>query len=149
MDYDELVRDLREQAEHYCKHCSEKSGEHMCGYKGDQYCGPRALLDAADAIEQLEKKVTEWQEEACKWNTKYYAEYACMPQWSSVKEQLPEDGVYVLARYKNNDMVVACVFEHDECLDFWRAMTDEGWCADCDTEPTHWMPLPTPPKEEP
>ena len=91
MNYDELIRDLREQAEHYCKHCSEKSGEHMCGYKGDQYCGPRALLDAADAIEQLEKKVTEWQEEALKWNNEYFALRDSMPRWISVNERLPEE----------------------------------------------------------
>lgn len=52
-NYEELVRDLRENAEHYCKHCSEKSGEHLCGYKGDQYCGSKTLLEAADAIEEL------------------------------------------------------------------------------------------------
>ena len=53
--YDDLIKELREQAEHYCKHCSEKVGEYLCGYKGDQYCGPKALLDAADAIEKLTK----------------------------------------------------------------------------------------------
>lgn len=69
-------------------------------------------------------------------------------KWIPVTERLPEKGKYVLVRYKNNDMTVACWFDGDEDILFWRAMTDEGWCADCDTDPTHWMPLPAPPKEE-
>lgn len=77
-----------------------------------------------------------------------YVLEAPQPRWISVKEQLPEKRKYVLVRYKNNDMAVACWFDGDENILFWRAMTDEGWCADCDTDPTHWMPLPEPPKEE-
>ena len=69
-------------------------------------------------------------------------------KWISVEERLPKREEYVLVRYQNNDMIVACVFDRDECMTFWRAQTDEGWCCDCDTEPTHWMPLPEPPKEE-
>ena len=69
------------------------------------------------------------------------------PRWIPVEERFPDDGVYVLVRYKSNDMAVACVFDRDENFFFWRAQTDDGWCADCDTEPTHWMPLPEPPTE--
>ena len=69
------------------------------------------------------------------------------PRWVPVTERLPKKMQYVLVRYKNNDMAVASWFGGDEHIRFWRAMTDEGWCADCDTEPTHWMPLP-PPEEE-
>ena len=69
-------------------------------------------------------------------------------KWIPVTERLPEKMQYVLVRYQNNDMAVASWFGGDEHIRFWRAMTDEGWCADCDTEPTHWMPLPEPPKEE-
>lgn len=71
-----------------------------------------------------------------------------IPQWIPVTERLPERLKYVLVRYKNNDMAVACWFDGDEDILFWRAMTDEGWCSDCDTDPTHWMPLPEPPKGE-
>lgn len=69
-------------------------------------------------------------------------------RWISVEERLPEKEEYVLIRFRNNDMSVACVFDRWSGYTFWRAQTDEGWCADCDTEPTHWMPLPEPPKEE-
>ena len=70
------------------------------------------------------------------------------PRWIPVSERLPEKRKYVLVRYKNNDMAVACWFDGDEDIQFWRAMVDEGWCADCDIDPTHWMPLPEPYEEE-
>ena len=89
------------------------------------YDEDNVLKQAADAIEELSK-----------------------PGWIPVTERLPEKMQYVLVRYQNNDMAVASWFGGDEHIRFWRAMTDEGWCADCDTEPTHWMPLPQPPKEE-
>ena len=124
--YDELVKALRNNADHY-------------GFEGENGL-VHLLTNAADAIENASK--------AYQMMAEAYEAEVTKQGWIPVTERLPEDGVYVLARYKNNDMVVACVFEHDECLDFWRAMTDEGWCADCDTEPTHWMQLPEPPKEE-
>ena len=64
-------------------------------------------------------------------------------KWISVEDELPDDGVYVLGRYCNNDMAVVCIFERDEDLVFWRAMVDEGWETECDVGPTHWMPLPS------
>ena len=165
--YEELVRDLREQAEHYCKHCSEKSGEHLCGYKGDQYCGPKACLDAADAIEELQKKVVEWQEEAGMWNNKYYAEYESMPQWTSVKDQLPEElGRYLVylsapesekAKWKEfgfdtDGSYVTDAFYNDRQKlwemerDAYNTNLDVVDTSD-DYAVTHWMPMPDPPKE--
>lgn len=74
-------------------------------------------------------------------------ENAPCSEWISVKEKLPEIGKNVLVCFQNGDMAVACVFDTDEDLTLWRAVTDEGWTCDCDTEPTNWMPLPEPPKE--
>jgi len=71
-----------------------------------------------------------------------------MNEWIPVTERLPEQGKYVLVRYKSNDMAVACVFDFDENMAFGRAMADEAYASDCDFEPTHWMPLPEPPKED-
>ncbi len=108
---------------------------------------PKVLWDrlekkeAADAIEERCQQVDKFAEEAA-------LLYAKLPHWIPVTEQLPEKMQYVLVRYKNNDMAVASWFGGDEDIRFWRVMTDEGWCADCDTEPTHWMPMPEPPKEE-
>lgn len=70
-----------------------------------------------------------------------------MPEWISVKERLPEIGKNVLVCFGNGDMAVAFLFDTDEDLTLWRAVTDEGWTCDCDAEPTNWMPLPEPPKE--
>ena len=98
-------------------------------------------FDALNAIEKLEHKVLilEGDREGL---------LAQIHRWIPVTERLPEKMQYVLVRYQNNDMAVASWFGGDEDIRFWRAMTDEGWCADCDTEPTLWMPLPKGPEEE-
>lgn len=138
--YDDLVEALRRMAntwlaEEY-KVCAE---------------AVRFLMrEAADAIGELSMKLHG--DEAAIAGMKREIERMVVsvnkPRWISVTERLPEKMQYVLVRYQNNDMAVASWFGGDEHIRFWRAMTDEGWCADCDTEPTHWMPLPQPPKEE-
>lgn len=70
-----------------------------------------------------------------------------MTKWISVKERLPEIGKNVLIYFKSGEMAVAFVFDTDEDFVFWRAVTDDGWTCDCGAVPTHWMPLPEPPKE--
>ena len=135
--YDELVKRLRAQAV-YLPEKFSKNAELL-----------DALMKAADAIEELtadcdmyRKCMTDEHNKAARllWDKEH-----C---WIPVTERLPEKMQYVLVRYQNNDMAVASWFGGDEHIRFWRAMADEGWCADCDTEPTHWMPLPQPPKEE-
>ena len=124
--YEELVRDLREQAEHYCKHCSEKSGEHLCGYKGDQYCGPKACLDAADAIEDLENKLNLWRQDK-------------ISRWIPVTERLPEVYETVLTYGK-----------HGVLVDYYSGVKSElgnPLFMIMGAKVTHWMPLPEPPKE--
>ena len=123
-DYEELVKRLRKLAD-----------AQFFDFEKSPY------LQAADAIEELKHQVF-LADLACK------AEAAKVPRWIPVTERLPEKMQYVLVRYQNNDMAVASWFGGDEHIRFWRAMADEGWCADCDTEPTHWMPLPEPPEEE-
>ena len=119
-DYKELVKALREPCPH--ENCILSH-------------------QAADAIEQLSNAVsTYWRG----WTLGYDAgREESKPRWIPVTERLPEKKKYVLVCYKNNDMAVACWFDGDENILFWRAITDEGWCADCDTDPTHWMPLPS------
>lgn len=117
--YDELVKRLREH---------------------NGWALNETLDQAADAIESTNK--------AYQMISEAYEAEVTKQNWIPVTERLPEKTQYVLVRYNNNDMVVASWFDGDEDIRFWRAMTDEGWCADCDTEPTHWMPLPEPPKEE-
>lgn len=67
---------------------------------------------------------------------------AAMPKWIPVTEGLPEKEVAVLCRKKNGDCWVA---EWSFCDD--QLWTDhEAWASE--TEVTHWMPLPEPPKGE-
>ena len=122
--YDELIKRLRLQAD------VERfySGEPMLN---DQ---------AADAIESVSK--------AYQMMAEAYEIEVTKQKWIPVTERLPEVNKYVLGCFKNGSMTAVCFFEIDENITFWRACTDEGWEADCDSEPTHWMPLPEPPKEE-
>ena len=70
-------------------------------------------------------------------------------EWISVKDRLPETGIYVLA---------SCTMKVRDKIDYRNAVVmaftcDEGFV---DTEldevitegTTHWMPLPEPPKED-
>ena len=71
-------------------------------------------------------------------------------KWIPVTERLPEKQADVLlffgGKYKN----MAVGFWHGEKemnAVYWCAYTDDGFYTDCDWKPTHWMPLPEPPKE--
>ena len=77
----------------------------------------------------------------------FLKEHFAEPRWISVEERLPEKQTDVLMLFENN-MAVGYWFDGDEVVTFWRVYTDDGWCADCDCEPTHWMPLPEPPEVE-
>lgn len=74
--YDELIKRLREP----------------CQYENCILC-----QQAADAIEELSKKIDEWREEACKWNSEYYNLLDNMPCWIPVTEDTPSDFVSVQA----------------------------------------------------
>jgi hypothetical protein len=60
-------------------------------------------------------------------------------QWISVKERLPEYDVDVLT-IEDGEMEVNAVSEYTQ----WWWSSDEGF----ERNPTHWQPLPEPPKEE-
>ena len=70
------------------------------------------------------------------------------PQWISVKDRLPEKKSDVLMLFEFGNMAVGYWHDGDEDCTFWCAYTDDGFYTDCDSEPTHWMPLPEPPKED-
>ena len=131
-EYIEREAFLAEKRHLYCENCARrKNGKGKFVYDiGDAPCRACDIMDVLDAVED------------------FPAADVRPVKWIPVTERLPEKMQYVLVRYQNNDMAVASWFGGDEHIRFWRAMTDEGWCADCDTEPTHWMPLPEPPKEE-
>ena len=67
---------------------------------------------------------------------------AVAPTWISVKERLPEAGARVL-------VAVGAVFEaYIDDAGVWQRYYSSPM-KDVLGEPTHWMPLPEPPKEEP
>lgn len=67
-----------------------------------------------------------------------------MAEWISVKDRLPENDDDVLLCFNTGVMVVGFRSNYDELC----AHIDEEYYANCKTCPTHWMPLPEPPKEE-
>ena len=92
---------------------------------------------AADAIEELIAALTASNTVIA--NSK--------PHWVSVEERLPDTGVDVLVKFPHN-MAVASID-----IGEWVVNSGDGWCTDInlaggEKNPTHWMPLPEPPKEE-
>ncbi len=82
-------------------------------------------------------------------NQAKYVESLKLPKWIPVSERLPDIGVSVLMHYKSGlNMTAGFLVDVDEDRTMWCAYTDDGFYTDCDYEPTHWMPLPEPPKEE-
>ncbi len=81
-------------------------------------CAEHILPDALALIQQLEARV---------------------PRWISVEERLPDRGVEVLGT--NGKAVEMCTY--------WPGQPTpwESWTA-FHFKPTHWMPLPEPPKED-
>lgn len=71
-----------------------------------------------------------------------------MSKWLSIEDRLPEKQNDVLMYFASGNMAVGFWHDQDEYITFWRAYTDDEFYTDCDCMPTHWMPLPEPPKEE-
>jgi hypothetical protein len=107
-------------------------------------------FDAADAIERLGKDLerskeweTFWEKEANEALKKFQATVARMPRWISVEEQLPEYGERVLV-FGGFTRYVAYYDKNRYGGESWHKLNSKShYC-----NPTHWMPLPEPPKEE-
>ena len=65
-----------------------------------------------------------------------------MSEWISVVDRLPVPDKDVLLCFETSQMAVGGKYELD---DGWYSITDAEDYTDCDTPPTHWMPLPEPP----
>lgn len=93
-------------------------------YSTNSLCIDRLHAAALNALEAQRKRVAELEQER---------------RWIPVAERLPNDWEDVLVRLQCGDCVVAV-----RSGTIWR----ERWTnTRLDREPTHWMPLPEPPKE--
>jgi hypothetical protein len=69
-------------------------------------------------------------------------------KWIPVTERLPGLHDDVLMYFEDDgNMAAGYLDDVDEDRSMWSAYSDGGYFTDCDYEPTHWMPLPEPPKE--
>ena len=64
-------------------------------------------------------------------------------EWIKVEDQIPDEGQDVLLFCYDQIIVGHCSIKRDGRVDFWSMHGDKLYPA-----PTHWMPLPEPPKQE-
>ena len=109
----------------------------------EKYCHERLHEAAADAIEELQKDLERskdfeafWQYEAEEALKKFQVAISNKPCWIPVTERLPEDRNMVLATV---DGVVRIAFYGNY---MWEEIETYSIFY-----PTHWMPIPQPPKD--
>lgn len=123
--YDELVKVLRETDFSYGCPCGAES---LCK---DKDC---VIIQAADAIEELQGRAKVLEKVADKW-------CEAVPKWIPVTERLPKNFSHVLGFMAWGGMsVVQCESERFYMQGSFAPLPKEAV--------THWMPLPEPPKEE-
>ncbi len=78
------------------------------------------------------------------------------PKWISVMDRLPEIGKSVILYFGETDnaddprdlCAVGWTGEHAaDGRRYWKCNSGDGYYCEVDGTPTHWMPLPEPPKE--
>ena len=121
--YDELVKRLREEVPTALANCDFDFLEDWS-------------KEAADAIEDLEFACNRYEKD-------YKALCEYLPKWIPVKERLPKYGERVLV-FGGVTMYVAYYDKNRYGGESWHKLNSKShYC-----NPTHWMPLPQPPKEE-
>lgn len=94
--------------------------------------------EAADAIEELQGQIDGWIEQERKVLLK------SMPKWIPVTVRLPQDtGIYIICDHYGNVMSRHFCKSHGKFAGYWHFNGSAKY-----GNPTHWMPLPEPPKEE-
>lgn len=141
-DYTELVKKLRSTADR----------ESRFGYATDECV--RNLMQAADAIEELQKDLERskeykmfWEKEATEALKKFQVAVASTPRWIPVTERLPLYEVlgdlylcyHVSGKYGQFSWVQ---------IDWWDGEKFRFKKDGKHDHITHWMPLPEPPREE-
>ena len=128
-DYAELIKALRFAFDQPCYSCvlGEKCNwGNFCFFKR-----------SADAIEKLLKENGELENSGRVLMEAFARLKEKVPTWISVEERLPEPRKRVLA--------CACDDRHDYYKEVSFLLPNGAWFGGF--EPTHWMPLPEPPKE--
>lgn len=130
--YEELVKELRDNGEEFRK-------LPLMGFICKQ------LLQAADAIEELSKKYLASEVDNTNL-TGWLAEEHAKNRWIPVTERLPKYGTTVLV-YGSQGGIYTARYERARAewdRDSWWKLNSKSHICN----PTHWMPLPEPPKEE-
>lgn len=118
---EELVKRLWECASGECFNCSQYRPT-----TNASVCQKELMKQAADAIEDLESKLNLWRQDK-------------ISRWIPVTKRLPSAHELVLVYKPGYLMTVGFLYEDGR----WRVKS-----VDYPETPTHWMPLPEPPKEE-
>ena len=145
--YEELVKSLRAQADYYCCHMGINSPPAMM------------FIEAADAIEELQKKYDKTQdalitaditriylEDVLKYIKTLAENCKAHNRWIPVTERLPENRADYLARIVSGEFKQVSWIEiasFDGHIFRWEHNSEE-----CPEEVTHWMPLPQMSKEK-
>lgn len=66
------------------------------------------------------------------------------PRWIPVTDRLPDREEDVLMMFETGIITGGFICDSDT----WCAYADGEYYTDCTSNPTHWMPLPEPPKED-
>ena len=103
-------------------------------------CDDCAMTDRDPILEDCAGNLAEMAVDLIRAQAKRIAELESERRWIPVVEKLPEDWADVLVRLQCGDGVVAV-----KSGPIWRARWTN---TRLDRDPTHWMPLPQPPKGE-
>lgn len=144
-DYTELVKSLRICAsEPSCEGCKNHVADEYYELYNSCTSGAETLMkEAADAIEQL-STYSDFYEELTDRGIKGIRDLLNkFPKWIPVTERLPKDMEKVLI-FDDGKVKVGYIF------DIWQGeeVHHEWYSEHYPADPSHWMPIPTPPKEE-
>lgn len=126
--YDELIKNLRGRGQFLLPHYGEETS-----YDSD------LMKQAADAIEEQQAQIDGWIEQ------ERNALLKSIPKWIPVTERLPEQKkAHYLCLLDDDSMAVV----YWSKIPDWASKGEWTWHNPNWKEVTHWMPLPTPQKEE-
>ena len=133
--YDELIKRLRIT----CVGCKLWDG-YKCCLKGK--CSEQKRLQAADAIEELQKQLQKSEVDNINL-TGWLAEEHAKHLWIPVTERLPKENGFYLCSCKHKHPGGVAMDEGLSIVQMYKGK----WNLNEIYAVTHWMPLPEPPKD--